>query len=41
VDDLRTRGADVTVEWHGGGHQVTAEGAAAARRWLETLPAAG
>ncbi|MFZ0218477.1 MAG: alpha/beta hydrolase [Candidatus Dormiibacterota bacterium] len=41
VDDLRTRGVDVTVEWHGGGHQVTVEGPEAARRWLETLPAAG
>lgn len=31
---LRERSADVREHWHPGGHQVTLDGVAAARRWL-------
>lgn len=31
---LRERSADVTTHWHQGGHQVTLDGLAAAKRWF-------
>lgn len=31
---LRERSVDVTTHWHPGGHQLTVEGLAAARRWF-------
>ena len=37
ADILREGGADVTLEWHPGGHQVTREVMEAAREWLARL----
>ncbi|PXY31054.1 alpha/beta hydrolase [Prauserella muralis] len=34
VQLLRQRSAEVTEDWHDGGHQITADGLAAARAWL-------
>ncbi|WP_298180920.1 alpha/beta hydrolase [Saccharomonospora sp.] len=31
---LRERGAEVTEHWHSGGHQITVDGLAAAKKWL-------
>ncbi|TIL95247.1 MAG: alpha/beta hydrolase [Mesorhizobium sp.] len=38
---LRADGADVTVEWHGGGHEVQSSEIEAARRFLSATPAEG
>ncbi|RWI28276.1 alpha/beta hydrolase [Mesorhizobium sp.] len=38
---LRADGADVTVEWHDGGHEVQSNEIEAARRFLSATPAEG
>lgn len=38
---LRADGADVTVEWHDGGHEVQSSEIEAARRFLSATPAEG
>lgn len=38
---LRADGADVTVEWHDGGHEVQSNEIEAARRFLSAMPAEG
>ncbi|RWP13782.1 MAG: alpha/beta hydrolase [Mesorhizobium sp.] len=38
---LRADGADVTVEWHDGGHEVQSNEIEAARRFLSSTPAEG
>lgn len=37
VASLRERSADVREHWHPGGHQLTLDGVAAARRWFSDL----
>ncbi|RWM97195.1 MAG: alpha/beta hydrolase [Mesorhizobium sp.] len=38
---LRADGADVTVEWHDGGHELRSNEIEAARRFLSAMPAEG
>ncbi|TIU07585.1 MAG: alpha/beta hydrolase, partial [Mesorhizobium sp.] len=38
---LRAGGADVTVEWHDGGHEVKSNEIEAARRFLSATPIEG